>query len=272
MEAGMNLAIDYQQWKEEYESTLEDFSNKNVVVLFSGGKDSSLALDFMARAQKELGFYFKAHAGAFPVHRYPDNEKKKITSYWNGRGIDVQWHDLGKTDEYIESESNPCLKCQKLRKQMLKTILGEMVDDWENLVIVTGYSLWDIVSYSIEHILHDLFSNSMDSKGTARFMETAQRFYPLLRMKEGYTVFRPLIKHNSNNIQKTIRKAGIPTLSISCKFNEFRPKILLEKYYQKAGIDFDYNEVFNFATRSLGLPDIETYTSIDRDEYLQNIF
>jgi len=91
-------------------------------------------------------------------------------------------------------------------------------------------------------------------------------------MKEGYTVFRPLIKYNSSNIQKTIRQAGIPTLSISCKFNEFRPKIMLERYYQKAGICFDYDKVFDFAKRSLGLPDITTYTSIDRDEYLLNIF
>jgi tRNA(Ile)-lysidine synthase TilS/MesJ len=272
MEAGMYLAIEYHQWKEEYKSTLERFSDKNVLLLFSGGRDSSLVMDFMVRAKKEFGFYFNAHAGAYPVHRYSDKEKKKIESYWRKRGIEVQWHDLGKTDDYIKNEINPCLKCQKLRKQMLKTILGDMVDDWDNLVIVTGYSLWDIVSYSIEHILHDIFSNSIDSKDTARFIETAQRFYPLLRMKEGYAVFRPLIKYNSNNIQKTIRQAGIPTLSISCKFNEFRPKIMLERYYQKAGMYFDYNEVFNFATRSLGLPDIATYTSIDRDEYLQNIF
>jgi tRNA(Ile)-lysidine synthase TilS/MesJ len=272
MEAEMDVAIEYHQWKEEYKSTLKSFYDKNVLVLFSGGKDSSLALDLILQAKKEFEFDFKAHAGAYPVHRYPDKEKKRIESYWSRRGIEVQWHDLGKTDDYIENESNPCLKCQKLRKQMLKTILGEMVDDWGNLVIVTGYSLWDIVSYSIEHILHDIFSNSIDSKDTTRFMETAQRFYPLLRMKEGYTVFRPLIKYNSNSIQKVITQAGIPTLSISCKFKEFRPKIMLERYYQKAGIDFDYNEVFNFATRSLGLPDIATYTSIDRDEYLQNIF
>jgi len=272
MEAGMNSAIDYHQWKEEHKIILDTFSDKNVMMLFSGGKDSSLAMDFILRAGKEFGFDFSSHGGAYPVHRYPDKEKERIESYWSRRGIEVQWHDLGKTDDYIKNEINPCLKCQKLRKQMLKTILGDMVDDWENLVIVTGYSLWDIVSYSIEHILHDLFSNSIDSKDTTRFMETAQRFYPLLRMKEGYAVFRPLIKYNNNNIQKTIRQAGIPTLSISCKFNEFRPKIMLERYYQKAGIYFDYNEVFNFATRSLGLPDIATYTSIDRDEYLQNIF
>jgi tRNA(Ile)-lysidine synthase TilS/MesJ len=272
MEEGMNPAIEYHQWKEEYKSTLKTFYDKNVLVLFSGGKDSSLAMDFLLRAKKTFGFDFKAHAGAYPVHRYPDTEKKRIESYWNKRGIEVQWHDLGKTDDYIKNEINPCLKCQKLRKKMLKTILGDMVDDWESLVLVTGYSLWDIVSYSIEHILNDLFSNSINPEDNKRFIETAQRFYPLLRMKEGYTVFRPLIKYNSNSIKKVITQDGIPTLSISCKFKEFRPKRILESYYQNMGIYFDYDKVFDFARRSLNLPDIVTYTSIDRDEYLLNIF
>jgi len=272
MEADMNSTIEYHQWKEEYKSTLETFSDKNVMMLFSGGKDSSLAMDFILRSKKEFGFDFSSHAGAYPVHRYPSKEKKMIESYWNKRGIDIQWHDLGETDDYIKNEANPCLGCQKLRKQMLKTTLGNMVNDWESLVLVTSYSLSDIVSYSIEHILNDFFSNYVEPGNNKRFMETAQRFYPLLKMKEGYTVFRPLIKYNSDDIQELIKEASIPTLSIPCKFREFRPKRILERYYQKMGVYFDYDKVFDFAKRSLDLPDIATYTSIDRDEYLLNIF
>ena len=268
----MNTAIEYHQWKEEYGSTLETFCNKNLLVLFSGGSDSSLALDFILRSKKEFGFDFSAHAGTYPLHRYPGTEKKKIESYWNKRGIEIQWHDLGKTDDYINTEPNPCLKCQRLRKQMLKKILGDMVDDWARLVIVTGYSLWDIVSYSIEYILDDLFSNHVNTENNKRFIETAQRFFPLLEMKEGYKVFRPLIKYNGNYIQQMLEQTGIPKLSISCEFKEFRPKIIFERYYQKIGIHFDYNKVYNFAKRSLDLPDINTYTKIDREEYLLNIF
>jgi len=79
----MNSAIEYHQWKEEHKTILETFYDKNVLVLFSGGKDSSLALDFILRAGKEYGFGFSAHAGAYPVHRYPSKEKKIIGSYWN---------------------------------------------------------------------------------------------------------------------------------------------------------------------------------------------
>ena len=268
----MGSGINYPRWEEEHKSILETFCDKNVLVLFSGGKDSSVAMDFILRAGKRFSFDFKAHAGAYPVHRYPDEEKKRIESYWNKRRVEIHWHDFGETDDYIKNEVNPCDQCRKLRKKMLKTILTNLIDDWESLVLVAGYSLWDIVSYSIENILNDLFSNSINAENNKRFMETAQRFYPLLKMKEGYTIFRPLIRYNNDEILRVIKEAGIPTLSAPCEFKEFRPKRILERYYQKAGIHFDYDKVFDFAKRSLSLPDVSNYTSVDKDEYLLNLF
>ena len=103
-------------------------------------------------------------------------------------------------------------------------------------------------------------------------METGQRFYPLLKMKEGYMVFRPLIKYNGNHIVKLIGQSGIPTLSGPCKFSDFRPKRLLEKYYGNMDMNFDYNRVFDFAKKTLNLPDISSYTSIRKEEYLRDIF
>ena len=272
MEAGMNSNIDYHQWKEEHISILNTLSDKDVLLLFSGGKDSSLAMDFLVRAKKEFGFDFNAHTGACPVHRYPAKEKERIESYWDKRGVPILWHDMIETDEYLENAPNPCVACQKLRKKLLKSGLTSTIQEWSRLIIIINHSLWDLVSYSIENILDDLFSNSGEPGNNKRFLETTQRFYPLLKMKEGYTVFRPLIKYNSDDIQEVIKEASIPTLSIPCKFREFRPKRILERYYQKMGICFDYDKVFNFAKRSLGLPDITTYTSIDMDEYLLNVF
>ena len=270
----MSPEIDYTYWKIEHKSILERLPEKNIFMLFSGGKDSSLCMDFISRAGEEFGFDFEAHAGAFPVHRYPDTEKKRIESYWTKRGVNITWHKLAETDDDIEKAVNPCLLCQKQRKKMLKTLLPELVDDWEKLVLIASYSMWDIVSYAIEHILGDIFSNSgkrEDIKNN-RFIETSQRFYPLLKMKEGYTVLRPLIKYNSNDILKLIRQTGIPTLSTPCKFGDFRPKRILEKYYEKMGIRFEYNHVFDFAKKTLNLPDISSFTSIEKEEYLLNVF
>ena len=158
---------------------------------------------------------------------------------------------------------------------MLKTILASSTEDWEHLVLIICFSLWDIVSYSIEHILSDIYSNSDAGIGIGknrRFAETAQRFYPLLKMKEGYSVFRPLIKYNGSDIVKTIEQQGIPILSIPCEFSEFRPKRILERYYNRMEMRFEYDQVFDFARRSLNLPDISSYVSIEKEEYLARIF
>jgi tRNA(Ile)-lysidine synthase TilS/MesJ len=271
----MNSDIGYSRWRDENRSALESLSDKKVFLMFSGGKDSSLTMDFISKAGKEFGFGFEAHAGAYPVHRYPDNEKKRIGSYWRKRDVEVIWHDMGETDDYIKHTPNPCLPCQKLRKKMLNSVLASSTQDWERLVLIICFSLWDIVSYSIEHILSDIFSDFDPGVGVEknrRFAETAQRFYPLLKMKEGYTVFRPLIKYNNNDILKLIAQEGIPTLSIPCAFRGFRPKRILEGYYEKMGLCFKYNQVFDFARRSLNLPDASLYTSIDKDEYLLHLF
>ena len=271
----MRSRFSYSYWKREHRSVLEGLPGKEIFMFFSGGKDSSVAMDFMFKAGKDFGFVFTAHAGAFPVHRYTDAEKQRLESYWRERGVNIVWHLTEETDEFIRGAKDPCLLCRKIRKRMLKDLVTRAANDLENLVLVTSYSLWDIVSYSIEHILDDMISfsdNGTDGKKSDRFVETSQRFYPLFKMKEGYTVFRPLVRYNNNDIQALIESKGIPTLSVPCEFSDFRPKRILEKYYEKMGTYFDYDRVFAFARNALDLPDISSYTTIEMKKYLLNIF
>jgi hypothetical protein len=73
-------------------------------------------------------------------------------------------------------------------------------------------------------------------------------------------------------VVKLIRQERIPILSIPCRFKDYRPKRILEQYYERMGLRFDYDKVFEFAKRSSGLPDMDSYASLDREEYLNNIF
>lgn len=271
----MKSGISYSDWKAEHESILESFPQRNVLLLYSGGKDSSVAMDFVSKAATEFGFSFEAHAGAYPIHRYTDEEIRRLESYWRKRGVEITWHDMGETDDYIKYAENPCISCQMLRKKKLKTSLMSIIKDWESLVLITCYSLWDVVSYSLERVLNGRFSNSdkgNNDEKNRRFKETAQRFYPLLKMKEGYTIFRPLIKYNNDEILDHIAKEQIPILSIPCAFSEFRPKRILEKYYAKMEMSFEYEQVFDFARSSLSLPDLSVYTSMRKEEYLLDVF
>ncbi len=53
-----------------------------------------------------------------------------------------------------------------------------------------------------------------------RFVEISQRFYPFLRMKEGYSVFRPLIHYNGCDVLRTVEEESIPILGIPCSFKD----------------------------------------------------
>lgn len=271
----MDLNSAYGQWERENRGILEGLPGKNIFLMFSGGKDSSLAMALMKRAGEAFGFSFQSHAGAYPVHRYTQHEKDRLSSYWGERNIDILWYDMEETDESMENAQNPCRVCQVVRKKMLGKILQETVDHWESLVLVPCYSLWDLVGYSIEHILGVRYAQGEKESAPERdkrFLETAQRFYPSITMQEGYTVFRPLITLNGNDILGIVQKEGIPYLSIPCRYRDFRPKRLLERYYEKMGLRFQYDRVFNFAKQALALPSISAYTSMDKDKYLREVF
>jgi len=275
MEVSVEQKPIYDGWKEEFRPVLETLSGKNVKLLYSGGKDSSATMDLLSKAGMEFGFEFEAHAGAFPVHRYTVAEKKRLNSYWLSRGQRIIWHQPDLTDEGAENAENPCHYCQQIRKDLMKSILSDTVRDWETLVLIICHSLWDIVSYAIEHILGHVYAHEVEKESAERnrrFRETAQRFYPVLWMKEGYTIFRPMIRFNNDTIRGIIAGSGIPIVSIPCQFKDYRPKRILEKYYENMGLGFDYKNVITFAREVLHLPDLSSFTTIEKEEYLGRVF
>jgi tRNA(Ile)-lysidine synthase TilS/MesJ len=269
------MTIEDDQWIESYKTILDGLAQKRVILFYSGGKDSSLCMELMLHASKEFDFSFEAHAGAFPKHRYSLEERNRLDRFWTDRGISIHWHEFVEHDAVLEEAQNPCLLCQKIRKRLLYQIVQDRIEDMEKLVLVPAFSLWDLVSYSLEHILSDQFSQPEKpgfDQGLQRYHETAQRFYPHMKMHEGYEVFRPLIRFNRPDIVETLVERNIPTLSIPCNFSSFRPKRLLQNYYRQMGLTFSYDSLLAFAHKSLDLPSLSRYVSMDKGEYLRKVF
>lgn len=279
---GSKVELTYQNWKEEYRSALSDFQDKKIVMLFTGGKDSSLILDYLQRASLEFGFKFQTHAADYPHSVFTDAEKVKLNRYWQKRGIDILWHNISESDELIEEAlndgKNPCHVCHKVKRKYLKAYVNNIKRDVEKeIVIILSYTLWDLVSYSMEYITGAIYadpnhSNIFQGKDAeARFTETSQRFYPLMKLNRGLAIFKPLLKHNDSEISAAVGRAGIPLSSVECKYVDYRPKRLLSRFYKKLGLHFDYDQLYSFAQRALGLRDVAYYKGLDANQFLEKL-
>lgn len=274
----MKSRLNYSIWKTDNQAILEDLSDKKVMIPYSGGKDSSVVLYLIQKAAEEFDFNYEARGVFFPANVYSDRDVKKINSYWHKRNISIIWHKVPVSDECLaealKKGQSPCLTCIQMKKKILVSQLNRMISDWNSIVIVMSYSLWDLVSATLEHISRATFSDknylsSLQEKRTdERFIETAQRFYPLLKIKGGPTIYKPLIKYNDQEIQKFISANSIPLTTTSCSYKEFRPKRIFATYYEKTDLFFDYSKVLDFSKKALNLPDITYYEEIDMEEYI----
>ncbi len=273
--------LNYSTWKTDNQTILEDLSDKKVMIPYSGGKDSSVVLYLIQRAAEEFDFSCEAHAVFFPAHVYSAGDVKKIESFWHKRNVRINWHKVPVSDECLAEAlrdgQTPCLTCIQMKKKFLLSQLGRMISDWNSIVIIMSYSLWDLVSATLEHISRATFSDKSyssslrEKSSDERFIETAQRFYPLLKIKGGPTIYKPLIKYNDQDIQKFISENSIPLTTTSCSYKEFRPKRIFATYYEKTDLFFDYSKVLDFSKKALNLPDISYYEEIDMEEYMTTV-
>jgi len=277
----MKSRLNYSTWKTNNQAILEDFSDKKVMIPYSGGKDSSVVLYLIQKAAEEFDFSYEVHGVSFPAHVYSAGDLKKIDYYWHKRNVSIIWHKVPVSDEClaeaVKNGQSPCLICIQMKKKLLLSQSSRMISDWKSIVIIMSYSLWDLVSATLEHISRATFSDKgyssslREKSSDERFIETAQRFYPLLKIKGGPTIYKPLIKYNDQDIQNFISENSIPLTTTSCRYKQFRAKRIFATYYEKADLFFDYSKVLDFSKKALNLPDISHYEEIDMEKYMTTV-
>ncbi len=270
--------LSYSNWQSFHHDTLKTFTGKDIVISYSGGKDSSILVDFFLRAQPIYGFTLHVHAVAFPTHVFPFEDKEALDQYWQDRGVNIVWHGPGThcdadLDRLFDEKKSPCVLCSQAKKSSLFTHFKTQDTCWENLVIVIGYTLWDLASATIEHALRTGFGQGsagsyQGRRPEDRFLEIAQRFYPLLTLSSGLSVFKPLIRYNDTDIADLTRTCDIPLTRGNCRFKSYRPKRLLAEYYSLFGLHFTYDDVYAFAQKAFDMPKIDFFRKIPMKDYV----
>ena len=276
----MRSVLDYVTWVNDNREHLKTFSDKRVFVTYAGGKDASAILHFLIQARKDFSFEFETHAAMFPTHVYTNDEVRKLDSYWKARDVHITWHPIPANESAFEiakqKGTNPCEVCHAAKRKSFLEYLNQTTTDWASLVIVYGVTLWDLVSYSLEYLLGGVYANGdnmfQGKNIDDRYFSTGQRFYPMLKMKEGYSLFKPLLRYNDQDIKKVIHDNQIPISTIDCKYKGYRPKRLFADCYIQMDLYFDYDKVLKFARESLNLQEPTAYTNISRENFITSIF
>ncbi|MFH1154141.1 MAG: hypothetical protein V1793_10000 [Pseudomonadota bacterium] len=277
----MTEILKYSSWKHKHHTVLSSFHDKTIVISYSGGKDSSVLLHFFQQASQDYDFSFEVHGVGFPCHVFTADETRRLSGYWKERGIDIVWHKNDGVDDLrlqqlVDIGESPCVLCSEVKKSALFSHFRKKGSDMSRIVIVLGYSLWDLVSASIELTLRTKLGNSPDGcfhgKNSAeRLEEISQRFFPVLELQDGLTVFKPLITYNDPDINGVITRNAIPLGKEECRYKGFRPKRLLSEYYGTFGLNFDYNKVHDFAKSVLDSPGIDYFQNISTLSYVEKM-
>lgn len=262
-------------WHKDNKAWLEQCRGKSLAVTFSAGKDSSVCQFFLNEVKKEYNFKLRAFMCAYPKHRYSDTVNNRLIEYWRDKGVEltVQKPEIG--DDIMEKADNPCRPCQNERKRSLPEIFSYYSCNPDDIVIVSGHSLWDIAAYALNRITAEKLSvNNSDSEtmSEARLLEISQRFYPFFTMPEGYAVYRPLLYLNQEEIHTFQKENSIPVIEKECRYSSWRPKNNLSGFFEKFGYKFDYETVFRFAKKQLNIVPLEEITKIGSKEYLSRHF
>jgi len=276
----MRSVLDYATWVNDNREHLKTFSDKRVFVTYAGGKDASAILHFLIQARKDFSFEFETHAAMFPTHVYTNDDVRKLDSYWKARDVNITWHPIPANESAFEiakqKGANPCEVCHAAKRKSFLEYLNQTTTNWDSLVIIVGWSLWDLVGYSLEYLFGSVYANGdnmfQGKNIDDRYFRTGQRFYPMLKMKEGYSLFKPLLRYNDQDIKKVVHDNQIPILTTDCKYKDYRPKRLFADCYIQMDLYFDYDKVLGFARESLNLQEPTAYTNISKENFITSIF
>ena len=114
------MTITYEKWRSDNNTELQKLDGKDVIVAFSGGKDSSVVLHFLDLASRTYKFNLEAGGIVIPEHVLTIDERNRLNRYWENRGINILWHSVKDADKKLSEASGkgmtPCLICNKTKK------------------------------------------------------------------------------------------------------------------------------------------------------------
>ena len=204
---------------------------KNVIVLFSGGKDCSFLLNGLLQYidYKKVNVSLKVLCVPYPKHMYYINGVETpnfsaIKTYWKNRGVSIDCIDANMDDLDI-TQGFGCKTCKKARKEIIDPYVNNFP---EGTLLFTGFTKYDILAYTtILQIAtnYDLKSFDLLDRETKTLMiKMLHKFKRKELLPNKKIMVRPLLDFDENDIRDYMMKHEIPYINLSCGVSDFKFK------------------------------------------------
>lgn len=250
--------------KNDFITTL---NNKNVILFWSGGFESTFLLEFIIKHQIYLFCKITVIAVIFPQEIYTNNKIKNLANYFKDKNINLVILEPREIISHDYEYSSACIKCKKIRRDIILNYLTNTAHllEKEN-VFLTGHNLDDLASYTLELISMQFDKKCKDTK--MRFLECSNKFLKLFSYSDKISFYRPLIFYSKNDIKNI--KEDIDCLNIikkKCYWSNQR-KRTLQKYIDDSRLDLSIQNVKSIFLKNFTMPEDKEFREIPFDTYL----
>lgn len=200
---------------------------KNIVFLFSGGKDCTLGLYLLDRyiKDKSLTLSLGVVTVTFPTHMYFENGREtenfvNIKKFWQSRGVHLNIFTANDRD--VER----CKQCKNVRKRFIDDFLKKHPKG--KTAVATGYSLNDVLAYIDEYCLASNFTFDLsqipDESTVNRIKNHLHKIKTKEELPDKLRIIRPLLVFRESDIKMYLEEKGIPYLDKPCRIGDKKHK------------------------------------------------
>ena len=249
------------------QSLVNNLSNKNVVLFWSGGFESTFLLEFVIKHKIYKLCNMTVLCVAFPQEIYVDSRIEALKDYTAKIGINVVVLKPQQTIPHDYPYTEACGVCKVIRREIILQYLNS-ASSLQNseTIFMTGHNLDDLASYTLELIAKKFDADTKENR--KRLLECANKFHETFRYSENVVLYRPLF-------DKSIRallplKEDVEPLKITSKKCYWinQRKRILQGYIEKSNIDLSYVKVKSVFLQHFDMPSDKEFQSIPFDTYL----
>lgn len=238
--------MNYENVETKYRNTIKNYKLfdgiKNIIYLFSGGKDATFGLHLLINYIKSnnLNINLTVPMVFYPKHVYLKGEQistesDNVLKYWKSRNIDLLTLHSPKAD--LPDNKTGCDICKKARMELVAEVLNQTKAT--DTAVVTGYTMYDIMAYLEQFALFTGYTFDMDRIAEEKSKRSVLNSLHKMKIKQllpnGITVVRPLLVFNEAIVLEYLNHNKIPFVSEPCKVSDYKHKRMYFKSLQIVG-------------------------------------